>query len=215
MITSRTRFITLEGSEGCGKSTQLGRLQTRLQKLGHRVVATREPGGTSLGETLRFLLKHAKEGHGMCPETELLMFAASRAQLSRTIIRPALELGGWVLCDRYGDSTTVYQGVARGLETSDVEAINKFAMGTQRPGLTIILDLSLEEAMRRLLRRPRPLGDHDRIENQPPDFFGRVRSGYLALAEKEPERVKLIHADAAPDEVEQQVWNLVKDAFSL
>ncbi|PAW77189.1 MAG: dTMP kinase [Verrucomicrobia bacterium Tous-C9LFEB] len=212
----KPHFITLEGSEACGKSTQIERLKARLEARGDTVLLTREPGGTALGETLRHLLKHAPEGRGMCAEAELLLFTASRAQLCREVIAPTLAAGGWVISDRFGDSTTVYQGVARKLAPADVASINHFAMGAIRPSLTIVLDLDPEEAKRRLLRRPRPVGQAtDRMEDQPADFFDRVREGYRALAQAEPDRVKLISAAGKLNEVEETIWSLVSHAFSL
>src|SRR5471032_2533447 len=135
---SLSRFISLEGGEAVGKSTQIERLAARLEKLGHKVLVTREPGGTPLGESIRHLLKHAPEGRGMTPETELLLFLASRAELVRKIIMPALDRGDWVLSDRFLDSTTVYQGAGRELPTEIVERLNAFAVGTVVPGLTLV-----------------------------------------------------------------------------
>src|SRR6202453_5126173 len=120
-MSSPSRFISLEGGEAVGKSTQIERLSERLRSLGHKVVVTREPGGTPLGESIRHLLKHAEEGHGMASETELLLFVASRAELVRKVIVPALESGAWVLSDRFGDSAVVYQGIARNLGAEVVE----------------------------------------------------------------------------------------------
>ena len=202
-------FITFEGSEGCGKTTQLQRLAGRLEKAGHQVLLTREPGGTPLGESIRHLLKYADEGKDMTPEAELLLFTASRAQLVRRVIEPALEAGSWVLADRFMDSTTVYQGVARRLDHEAVRLINGFAVGGIRPALTFLLDLSPEEGRLRLLRRPRPLGA-DRMEQMPPDFYEAVRQGYLMLARDEPERFRLIHAGRSVEAVEEEVWEQVK-----
>jgi dTMP kinase len=211
----RKTFITLEGTEACGKTTQISRLRDRLEKLGKEVVTTREPGGTPLGEELRHLLKHAKQGHGMVPEAEILLFTASRAQLAREVIGPALERGAWVLSDRYGDSTVVYQGVARKLPLAQVKTINWFAMGDVTPGLTLILDIPEEESWRRLLRRPRPVGQEDRMEKESTEFFARVRQGYAQLAKEDPDRVRLIDANASLDEVEKRIWEHVKNAFGL
>jgi dTMP kinase len=209
----KPRLITLEGGEACGKSTQIERLRLRLEKTGVPVVALREPGGTLLGEAIRHLLKHAPEGEGMIPEAELLLFAASRAQLVRTVIQPALAEGKWVLCDRYGDSTTVYQGLARRIAAEAVAAVNGFAMGEVRPGLTVVLDVEPQEAARRLQGRSGVLPD--RMEREPEDFYRRVREGYRTLAEKDPERIKILPASGTLDEVEAGLWNLVQHAFSL
>ena len=136
-------LISFEGSEGCGKSTQIRRIADRLEDIDHReVVVTREPGGTLIGEDIRHLLMHAEEGEAMFPETELLLFAASRAQLVREVIFPAVEEGKIVLCDRFLDSTTVYQGVARQIAEDPVTQINNFAVGEIIPDLTIILDIT-------------------------------------------------------------------------
>ena len=138
------RFITFEGGEAVGKSTQIERLAARLQERGDEVLVTREPGGTPLGEQIRHLLKHAPEGQGMTPKTELLLFLASRAELVRKVIGPALDRGAWVLCDRFLDSTTVYQGAGRGLPEEIVSRLNGFAIGARLPGLTLVLDIEPE-----------------------------------------------------------------------
>ena len=203
-------FITFEGSEGCGKTTQIQRLAARLEKAGQPVLLTREPGGTPLGESIRHLLKFADEGRDMTPESELLLFAASRAQLARRVIEPALNAGSWVIADRFMDSTTVYQGVARRLDYEAVRFINEFAVGERRPDLTFVLDVDHEETQRRLLRRPRPLGAPDRMEQMPPEFYEAVREGYLTLARDEPERFRVIQAGRSVEAVEQEVWEHVR-----
>ncbi len=202
-------FITFEGSEGCGKTTQIHRLSSRLEGAGQSVLLTREPGGTPLGESIRHLLKFADEGRDMTPEAELLLFTASRAQLVRRVIEPALAAGSWVIADRFMDSTTVYQGVARRLDFEAVRFINDFAAGERRPDLTFLLDLDPGEARLRLLRRPRPLGAPDRMEQMPPDFYEAVRQGYLTLARDEPERFRVIQAAHGIESVEEEVWEQV------
>ena len=187
-------FLTFEGGEGCGKSTQIQRLAERLRGLGREVVLTREPGGTEIGEQLRHLLQFSQAGHRMAAETELLLFAASRAQLVRELIRPALTRGAVVLADRFLDSTTVYQGVARRIDPAEVAAINHFAVGESQPDHTFLLDLDPAEARARLSRRERPPGAPDRMEGQPPEFHEAVRRGYLALAAREPGRIQLLDA---------------------
>ena len=208
-------FITFEGSEGCGKSTQIPILIERLRQRGLDVVATREPGGTPIGEQIRHLLQFAKEGAAMNPEAELLLFAASRAQLVRELIEPALARGGAVIADRFLDSTTVYQGVARKLDSAQVRAINEFAIGTCRPDLTLVLDMDLVAARQRMLRRLRPVGavGADRMESQPPEFYEAVRAGYLRLAETEPERVKVIDAAQSVQEVQSAIWRCLEEKF--
>jgi dTMP kinase len=202
-------FITFEGSEGCGKTTQIHRLAARLKNAGIPILLTREPGGTPLGETIRNLLKFADEGRDMTPESELLLFAASRAQLMRRVIEPALESGTWVIADRFMDSTTVYQGVARRLNSDAVRFINDFAVGARRPDLTILLDLDTEEARKRLLRRPRPLGSPDRMEQMPKDFYDAVRDGYLMLARDQPDRFRVIQAARNLEIIDEEIWTHV------
>jgi dTMP kinase len=203
-------FITFEGSEGCGKTTQIQRLAARLKDAGQPILVTREPGGTLLGESIRHLLKFAEEGKDMTPETELLLFAASRAQLVRRVIGPALEAGTWVIADRFMDSTTVYQGVARRLDHEAVRFINEFAVGELRPDLTLVLDMDPEEAHRRLPRRARPAGEPDRMEQMPPEFYEAVREGYLSLAREEPERFRVIKAGRGVEAIEEEVWEHVR-----
>jgi dTMP kinase len=211
------QFISLEGGEAVGKSTQIELLSKRLTDLGKKVIVTREPGGTPLGESIRHLLKHSPEGRGMTPYTELLLFLASRAELVRKVIMPALDQGVWVLCDRFLDSTTVYQGTARRLPTEIVERVNAFAVGPHLPGLTLVLDLDPETARRRQQRRVRPAGEgaFDRMEAEPVDFFERVRQGYLDVAKAHPQRVKIVSAAGTIDETADAVWKEVSKAFGL
>ncbi len=199
-------LLSFEGSEGCGKSTQIGLLRTRLEAAGRRVVVLREPGGTELGESIRHLLQHAKEGATMSNETELLLFAASRAQLVREKIRPLLDDGAFVILDRFLDSTTVYQGVARGLPLESVRAINQFAIGGTLPDLTLLLDMDSATARKRIHQAGREL---DRIESQPMEFFEKVRQGYLELARAEPERIRIMGAAAAPEAVHEKIWQIL------
>jgi dTMP kinase len=214
-MSSPSRFITFEGGEAAGKSTQIGRLEKRLRELGNRVLLTREPGGTPLGESIRHLLKHAPEGKGMNPKTELLLFLASRAELVRQVILPALNEGQWVLSDRFLDSTTVYQGAGRRLPTEVVERLNAFAVGPNLPGLTLVLDLEADEARRRLRERAAPAISFDRMEAEPADFYERVRQGYRDLAQTHPERVKIIDAGGSIEETEAAIWKEVKTTFNL
>jgi len=204
-------FITFEGSEGAGKSTQIKRLHTRLQAAGQPVTLTREPGGTPLGEQLRHLIKApANDSPGLFPETELLLFAASRAQLVREVIRPALHAGHTVLCDRYADSTTVYQGVARQLPPGQVAPINAFAIGDTLPDLTFLLDLPAEAGLARAHARANHAHtpeQTDRMENEALAFYRAVRDGYRELARLHPQRFRVIDAAAPPDEVEAAIWH--------
>ena len=199
-------LLSFEGSEGCGKSTQIALLRTRLEAAGRSVVVLREPGGTELGESIRHLLQHAKEGADMTPETELLLFAASRAQLVREKICPLLEAGTFVILDRFLDSTTVYQGIARGLPLESVRAINHFAIGGTLPNLTLVLDMDSATAWQRIQQSGRDL---DRMESQPQSFFEKVRQGYLDVAQAEPARVKIIDASASPEAVHENIWKVI------
>jgi dTMP kinase len=211
---SRGAFITFEGSEACGKSTQVQRLAARLEGMGLSVILTREPGGTPIGEQIRHLLQFAPESHAMTPEAELLLFEASRSQLVREVIQPALERGIIVISDRFFDSTTVYQGVARKLDPKTVAALNDLAVGPNRPDLTIILEVDLATARARMMRRVRSVQTADRMEQQPPEFYERVVQGYRELAAREPERVRLMEGTASPEQIEKQVWQIVKERFS-
>jgi dTMP kinase len=208
-------FITFEGSEACGKSTQFERLARRLKASARRPVATfREPGGTALGEEIRHLLKHTAPGWTILPEAELLLFAASRAQLVREAISPALERGDVVLCDRFLDSTTVYQGVARRLQAADVAAINRFAAGERQPDLTFLLDLPVATVLARVRARSLPGAEPlDRLEQEAPAFYEQVRAGYLALAELYPERMIVIDASLGVDEIERLIWDHLNRRF--
>lgn len=204
-------FISFEGSEGCGKSTQIARLENRLRDVGIEVLRTREPGGTAAGEHIRELLQHLPEGEALTPEAELLLFAASRAQLVREVIRPALEKGRWVIADRFLDSTTIYQGIGRGLDAGAVAAINAFAVGDHVPDLTFLLDMDAAAGHARAVasRGDRP----DRMEDQPLSFFETVRQGYLGLAEKSPERIAVVDAADGIEEIEQRIWNACRGRF--
>src|SRR6266550_4095757 len=159
---ARLPFITFEGSEGCGKSTQVQRLAARLEKLGVPFLITRDPGGTAIGESIRELLQFAPQSAAMTPETELLLFEASRSQLVRELIKPALESGKCVIADRFFDSTTVYQGVARKLDRNIVRQLNAFAVGDCVPDVTFLLDVDLKTARSRMQQPRRP----DRMEQQ-------------------------------------------------
>ncbi|MCU0772058.1 MAG: dTMP kinase [Verrucomicrobia bacterium] len=204
-------FITFEGNEGSGKSTQLERLAARLAASGHEVVTLREPGGTPIGEEIRHTLKHSHRNHAMTPEAELLLMNASRAQLVREVIRPALAGGKLVLCDRFHDSTTAYQGYGRQLDLQLVQSVIEFAVGDTRPDLTLLLlvphDLSEQ---RRAGRQKRAPALRDRFEEADRQFFERVEQGYRAIAQAEPHRVKFISAEGDPDEVEARVWEAVR-----
>ena len=202
-------FITFEGSEGCGKSTQVQRLAARLQKLQIPFLVTREPGGTPIGETIRELLQFAPHNSAMVPETELLLFEASRSQLVRETIKPALERGVCVIADRFFDSTTVYQGAARRLDREMVERLNAFAVGDCVPNITFVLDVDAATAETRM-QKPRRA---DRMEQQPAEFYERVRRGYRDLAAHEPNRIVLIDGSRDADEIEHEIWNILSSRF--
>ena len=211
----RGAFITFEGSEGCGKSTQVLRLAARLEQAGMRTLITREPGGTAIGEKIRDLLQFAPESFAMTPEAELLLFEASRAQLVRETIAPALERGTVVISDRFFDSTTVYQGVARRLSSEMVQTLNAFAIGDAVPDVTFILDVDLATARQRLLRRVRPVDKKDRMEQEPAEFYERVCQGYHELAKAEPDRFIVIDGAQSPDAIEEQIWSLVQSKIEI
>jgi len=205
-------FITFEGGEGCGKSTQIQRLVDRLQREGHTVCQSREPGGTPLGEAIRDLLQHNKAGHGMCPESELLLFAAARAQIVRERILPALERGEIVLCDRFLDSTSVYQGVARAIDPIEVAAINQFATGGLTPDLTCLIDLDPAVGLERA-REGRD-AQFDRIEREALAFHEDVRRGYLELAAIDEERFRVFDGSQDVETLETRIWEAVEARLS-
>jgi dTMP kinase len=204
-------FITFEGTEGCGKSTQIELLARTLHDLGHHVRALREPGGTPVGEEIRHTLKHSKANVAMTPETELLLMNASRAQIVRETIRPALAAGEIVLCDRFYDSTTAYQGYGRGLDLSLVRSVIDFAVGDTRPDLTILLHVTPEVSAERLLSRQSTLPFvRDRMEEGDRNFFARVAKGYEAIAAAEPNRVRVVDGMGAVEAVCAKVWEQVQ-----
>jgi dTMP kinase len=204
-MAKKGKFLTFEGGEGSGKSTHIERLVTRLRQEGCRVLIVREPGGTEVGEQIRNILQYSKQSAAMVPETELLLFCASRAQLVREVIQPALNDGRIVICDRFFDSTTVYQGVGRKINPHAVAAINNFAVGANLPDLTLVIDLDPRIGLERA--RGREL--FDRMESQSLEFYERVRQGYLDLAKREARRVKVIDGSEAIEVVEKQIWALV------
>ncbi|WP_309399503.1 dTMP kinase [Cerasicoccus maritimus] len=206
-------FISFEGSEGSGKSTQIARLAKEFEARGREVVLTREPGGTPLGEEIRHLLKHADAGFGMCPEAELLLFAASRAQHVREVIQPGIASGKVILCDRFLDSTTVYQGVARKLSEDPVSSINRFAVGDAMPHLTIVVDVPAEIGLARAAKRASDLPD--RMEQENIEFYQHVRQGYLDLAEQMPERFFVVDGALAVEDVATLIWAEVTEQFKL
>jgi dTMP kinase len=206
-------FITFEGTEGSGKSTQISLLAERLRGQGYSVRTLREPGGTPIGEEIRHTLKHSAANHAMTAEAELLLMNASRAQLVREVIRPALAAGEIVLCDRFYDSTTAYQGYGRELDLKLVRAIIDIAVGSTRPDLTLLLNVPHDiREQRRLARQPTlPLHlQRDRFEEADRDFFERVAKGYQALAAAEPQRVRVVDATSNVADLAHVLWQLVE-----
>lgn len=208
-------FITFEGTEGSGKSTQIKILADRLSLLGHPVRALREPGGTPVGEEIRRLLKRTQENWSITPETELLLVNASRAQLVTEIIRPALENGEIVLCDRFHDSTVAYQGHGRRLDLDLVKKIVDAAVGRTRPNLTVWFHVPVVVSeRRRQLRNEAEAPAKDRFEESDREFFERVEQGYLAIAAAEPERIKVIDGTLSQKAVARAVWGFVEPLLS-
>lgn len=210
-VAQRGLLITFEGSEGCGKSTQVAWLAARLRGLGFGVRELREPGGTALGEEIRHTLKHSPAGSGMTPEAELLLFNAARAQLVREVIRPALAAGEILLCDRFLDSTLAYQGWGRGLDRKLVETVLDITVGPTLPDLTLLLRVAPEiSSARRRMRPPEKAGAEpaaaDRFEAESRAFFERVEAGFAVLASENPRRMRVIDAGGTIEEVAGQVW---------
>jgi dTMP kinase len=209
----RLPFITFEGSEGCGKSTQVALLAQRLTKAGVPLLVTREPGGTPIGEKIRMLLQFDPESVAMTPETELLLFEASRSQLVRQVIQPALDRGTVVLSDRFADSTTVYQGVARRLDQEMVANLNIFAIGNCAPDITFLLDIDAETARTRMLRRIRSATGIDRMEQEPLKFYEDVCAAYRELAAREPYRFQVLDACQSVEQIESEIWDIIRTRF--
>jgi dTMP kinase len=212
---SKGLFITFEGTEGCGKSTQVELLARQLGALGHRVRVLREPGGTPIGEEIRHTLKHSQQNHAMTAEAELLLMNASRAQLVREIIRPALAAGEIVVCDRFYDSTTAYQGYGRELGLEKVKSVIDFAVGDTRPDLTLLLQVPLHVSAERLRSRQSTLPfARDRIEEADQKFFARVAKGYLMVAAAEPSRVRVVDSSGLVQATTAKIWELVQPILS-
>jgi len=208
------KFITFEGPEGSGKSTQIRLLAEKLEAHGIEVCCTREPGGTATGEAIRNILQHDAVDEQLDERAELLLFTASRAQLMEQVILPALERGVWVLCDRFIDSTMAYQGFARGMDIDTLDRINDFAIHGHRPDLTLLLDLEIERGFERLNHRYADnAGSADRFEREARDFHHRVRDGYHKLTKREPERFRIVNSDRPIEAVSDEIWNQIKGAL--
>lgn len=211
---AKGRLITFEGPEGAGKSTQAAMLIARLEAHGLEVVYAREPGGTKLGEAIRGILQYNTAGEAPCPESEVLLFEASRAQLVRHVIRPALDRGAWVVCDRFADSTTAYQGFGRGFSVELMETINAFAIGDAVPDMTLLLDINVSLGMQRCAKRQAGQTlKYDRIESEALEFHENVRRGYLDLARRYPGRFRRVDAMRHAEPIADEIWSLVSDAF--
>lgn len=205
MTDLTSRFITLEGGEGVGKSTQISAIAALLREFGDDVVVTREPGGTEYAETLRQLLLAPREERVM-PAAELLTLFAARAQHWYALILPALQRGAWVISDRFVDATYAYQGAGRGLATADIAALEQWLLRGQKPGLTLLLDMPVAEGM----ARARARAALDRFEQEHLDFFERVRLGYLARAEADAQRIRCINAAQPLLDVQADVLAVVR-----
>jgi len=209
------KFITFEGPEGSGKSTHIKLLKAYLEERGIEVVLTREPGGTPLGEEIRKILQH-DHSEPPVPSAEVLLFLASRAQHVERLIRPALQQGKWVLCDRFADSTFAYQGYGRGFDMASLRAVNAFAVGGLSPDLTVLLDVTPQTSRERLAARQASTATTpDRIEREAAAFHERVRNGFLALAKEEPDRIALISTERDREAVAAAVRVVVERLLSL
>lgn len=195
-------FITFEGADGCGKTTQLNLLKEYLENNGYEVVLTREPGGKGLGEKVReILLNYDGEVSNRC---ESFLFLADRAQNIDIIVTPAIEQGKIVLCDRHTDSSVAYQGYGRGLDINQINTLNNLATNNKKPDLTLVFDVDIETSMQRVGN------EKDRMESAGKEFFNRVRNGYLELAKQEPERIKVIDSTKSIPEVQKDVLEIIK-----
>ena len=200
MKSGRGRFITVEGGEGAGKTSNLKFIRDYIETAGKQVVFTREPGGTPLGEAIRELLLGHKHTE-MADTTELLLMFAARSEHLQQKILPALEAGKWVLCDRFTDASYAYQGAGRGIDSQRIAILEEFVQGSLRPDLTLLLDLPIEIGLQRAGERSAP----DRFERETESFFQKVRNGYLRIAEREPGRVKIIDASPSLEQVQRQL----------
>lgn len=203
-------FITVEGIDGCGKSTQLSILARKLREQGRDVVETVEPGGTLAGREIRAILLDPRQ-HALNARTELLLYFASRAQNCAEVIAPALARGATVLCDRFTDSTIVYQGAGRGLDEATIRQLHQIACGSLYPDLTLLIDIDLETSLARALARNAETASREtRLDAESRAFFERVRDGYQRLARDEPERIHVIDGRASIEVVAERIWSVVK-----
>lgn len=207
---SKGVFITLEGTEGSGKSTQLKTIEQYLQQHNRRYIKVREPGGTPIAEEIRNLLKTPRKDDAMCDTTELLLMYSARAQLVNTVIKPAIEQGVDVICDRHDLSTVAYQGGGRGMDLSEIKAISKVVLGDFKPNLTILLDIDPIKGMQRAKAR----GELDRFEQSKMDFFVRVRNTYLECAKQDPNIIKVVNGDDTLDNVSSHIRKLLDNLYA-
>jgi len=217
----RGKFITFEGLDGTGKSTQMRKLAAVLREAGHKVVETREPGGTATGEKIRKVLLDSGTA-GLAPLAEMALMFASRAQHIAEVIEPALAAGAIVLCDRFTDSTEAYQGSGRRLGSDSVRELHRVLCGNLQPDLTILMDsnphASVSRARRRNKRNSKGGGrshDENRFEQETRAFFGRVRDGYLAIAKREPQRMIVVDARGTPAQTHQRILGVVNQRLRL
>lgn len=211
---TRGQFITIEGLDGCGKSTQLNRLAESLRRLGLDVIVTREPGGTAIGERIRAVLLDSRT-HGLSPWAELALMFASRAQQIDELIRPSLQAGKWVLCDRFTDSSEAYQGGGRQLGSAGVLELHRVLCRGFQPDMTIYMDSDVTHSVSRARRRNQQAAsanepDENRFEQENRAFFERVHSAFLAIARREPQRVFTVDARRPPDVVEKEIYDEVR-----
>jgi len=219
-VKRRGKFITFEGLDGCGKSTQLNRLADVLRAEGIDLIVTRQPGGTPIGEKIRAVLLDSRT-EGLADLTELALMFAARSQLIEEVVKPALAVGKWVLCDRFTDSSEAYQGGGRKLGSKPVLQLHEVLCGNLQPDLTILLDndvsVSVERARRRNRKHKNHRGEKDenRFEQENRAFFGRVRNAYLTLAAHDPQRVHVVNARGAPEQTHAAIMELVRKKLKL
>lgn len=204
------KFISIEGIEGAGKSTQISFIQAFLEKQGINVVVTREPGGTALGEQIRELLLTPRD-EGMSDDAELLLMFAARAEHIHQVIKPALARGDWVLCDRYVDATFAYQGGGRGIDRERIQLIADWTLKGLQTDLTFLFDLPVEVGQSRVVKRQQK---KDRFEQEKAAFFQKIRDCYLARAEQEPERIKIIDASRDIEAIQAQLSVILTETLS-